>query len=175
MRATKRHEPGHLFRLLEQKAATDGFTREALVNRLGISYPHYFAMRSDAEKLSAASKSFYRACAEYLDVPVAQIMLWAGVIDLEDYGRPRTGAVKLGEQLDLVLSKMSSDSQFRSLAPSARDWGLTPVGVRLSISVMYEMLSQRSLHEAAVQEGFARVLKSLATEGVHETRRSRAG
>ena len=47
MRANKRHEPGHLFRLLEQKAATDGFTREALVNRLGISYPHYFAMRSD--------------------------------------------------------------------------------------------------------------------------------
>jgi len=173
MRPAKRHEPGHLFRLLEQKAAIDGFTRETLVNRLGISYPHYFAMRSDPDKLSAASKPFYRACAEYLDVPVAQVMLWSGVIELEDYGRPRNGTVKLAEQLELVLAKMSSDSQFRSLAPSARDWALTPVSVRLSIAVMYELLSQRSLHETATQEGLARVLKSVADSG-HELRRARA-
>jgi hypothetical protein len=132
-------------------------------------------MRSDPEKLAAASKSFYRACAEYLDVPVAQVMLWSGVIELEDYGRPRNGAVKLAEQLDLVLSKMSGDGQFRSLAPSSRDWALTPLAVRLSISVMYELLAQRSLHETAVQEGLSRVLKSMATDyTLHENRRSRA-
>jgi len=176
MRASKRHEPGHLFKLLEQKAASDGFTRETLVNRLGISYPHYFAMRSDAAKLAAASKAFYRACAEYLDVPVAQIMLWAGVIELEDYARPRGGSIRLNEHLDLTLSKMSSDPLFRSLAPSTREWGLTPVPVRLSVAVMYEMLAQRSLHESATQEGFARVLKSLAAgvEPAHEGKRSRS-
>jgi transcriptional regulator with XRE-family HTH domain len=130
-----------LFSELEQKARQEGLLIGHLARKLGLSYSYYAALKSGQEPLAKASWEFLRACARYLDTSLIQVMLLGDMLNLEDF-LPRT---RLKEFLDLALLKIRADPELRTLAPTLKDWGLTPDAVKLRFILLYDKCYAQTL------------------------------
>jgi len=133
-RAKIASERARLFELIEERARAEKVpvtrvTRE----ELGIGFSYYAALKSGAGNIGN-SMEFLRRCAAYLERPLLQVLMYAGVVGIEDVAT----RLELKHYVDLGYFKISKDEDLGAAVPGLKEWEETPLAVKVLLVLVYE-------------------------------------
>ena len=86
-------------------------------------------------------RELIEALAKVLKVPVLQIYLLSGFIKPED----TVFSLGMKDTLDAIFSKMRKDTLVSGRIPGRSQWDSWPVSAKLSLCMMYELVTQKTL------------------------------
>lgn len=146
-RAEKEAQQNLLIWKLTQLAQQKGDRLTDVADKLGISYPYLSALLRGTRPITQASKSTLAAMAHYLDVPVAQAFVWAGVLTSEDFFQPK----RLESDLETLYAALLSHPDFGAYAPTRARWAALDTPTKVLIAALFERASgQRFMAEISV-------------------------
>lgn len=123
-----------LFELIEQRARAENVPITRLTReKLGMGFSYYAALKAGAGSMSG-SFDFLRRCADYLGMPLAHVLMHAGVLQLEDFGTP----LKIQQYADLVYFKMATDPEYAPIVPSLKEWAQLQPSIKVTVALTYE-------------------------------------
>jgi len=145
-----------LMRWLDARARQNGHKQVDVARALGVTYGYLAQLRSGIRATSQISVSFARACAVYLDVPAALVLLAADRLSAADFcepgfagsgapgsSAPASAAVSAAVMLRKGLERMAADPWVGCLMPAeVHD---APVAVQQLLLALYEDATQTEL------------------------------
>jgi hypothetical protein len=108
---------------------------------LGMAYSYLMALGRGTAPVNKLKIEQYTLMANFLDLPLVQVMLLAEAIQPEHFYYNAT----VEERIDHVYENMLNDPIFMGFAPSQQDWESLSPSLKLSFCVMYENCAQTKL------------------------------
>ncbi len=133
---------------LKKKMSLDGLSPTQLAKKLDIAYSYLVALTSGARMIANAERQRIEKFADYLDVPVAQIYIWGGLLMPKDF----IVHTNLDKALDNIFSIMGSDNTLTGILPTPDEWAdgnEFSERSKLLIAQLYELYSNRMMLERA--------------------------
>jgi len=123
---------------LWEEMSRRGHTTKQLADTLGITYIYLMALARGEKPIYQLGRDVLVRAAEYLNSPVAQAYLLAGVMSPEDFVLTPT----LDDRMARVREAMAHDSMWCGLELSDAQWAKTPQEARLLICMLYEQAAK---------------------------------
>lgn len=131
-----------LIRRIWKKMIADGISPYRLASDyLGMAYTYLMALGRGTAKINQLKIEQYMLMANYLDIPLIQVMLLAEAIQPEDFFYKAT----VEERVEHVYEMIKNDPLFMGFAPSQQDWNSASPTLKLSFCVMYETSAQSKI------------------------------
>lgn len=135
-----RSEGGALVGWLVDEARRRGMALKEMAQEVGVTVGYISQLRAGKRPVENVSREFVRACAEFLGVAPAVVMVVAGCIQLSDFNSPN---VSEGELLDRALQAALADPRLRVVFPG--DLIALSLDAKRALTSMYSALSGRDL------------------------------
>lgn len=114
---------------------------KSVVKSFGFT-PIYFVSLSNGHRpVPSLQRETIQNIAAFLDIPVAQAMVMAGKMKIEDFFYEAS----LEKDLDNALVRMRQDPGWGMYAPSDKDWAVTPLRVKIALVLTFEKLRMEDL------------------------------
>lgn len=135
--------PALMSRLWEQAAANNESLQE-LADRLdNMSYPYLMALARGERPTDKMERKYLVSAAKYLNLPVGQVYLLAGVMSPEDFIFEPTKE----EKMQHVLAAMRNDPLWAAHAPSEKVWQHADPSLKLLVCLLYERGARTSFFD----------------------------
>lgn len=135
--------PALMSRLWEQAAANNESLQE-LADRLdNISYPYLMALARGERPTEKMERKYLVSAAKYLNLPVGQVYLLAGVMSPEDFIFEPTKE----EKMQHVLAAMRNDPLWAAYAPNEKVWQHADPSLKLLVCLLYERGARTSFFD----------------------------
>lgn len=144
-RTKKNFEGSVLISKLWTAMAEKGDTPRELAIKLDMSYSHLMLLGKGQRNASGLEKKHYDRCAEYLNVPVAQVALLAEFFKPTDFYLSST----IEERIEMVFAELKRDPLVGGFAMKDDVWHDLPISARFLIAVLYENGGKTQLLDAA--------------------------
>ena len=132
-----------LVRWLDEQARRNGHKRADTARALGVTYGYLTQLRSGVRATSQISIDFARACAAYLNLPAALVLIAADRLSAADFCEPRLPMRTVEATLKEGLERMADDPWVGCLMPpEVHD---APVAVQQLLLALYEDATQSEL------------------------------
>lgn len=132
-----------LVRWLDVQARRNGHKRADTARTLGVTYGYLTQLRSGVRATSQISIDFARACAAYLNLPAALVLIAADRLSAADFCEPSMPRQSLEATLKEGLARMADDPWVGCLMPpEVHD---APVAVQQLLLALYEDATQSEL------------------------------
>jgi transcriptional regulator with XRE-family HTH domain len=134
---------------LFKKGAAQHLGPRDLAGMLGISYPYLMHLskgRRQADGPRGIDREVLKRAAEFLEIPVAQAYVLAGILRPEDFYYKPT----LDEKIEAAYQNMRENGLWSGFAPSEAHWGRLPKDVKLTLAVLYEQVVNQDLLDKMV-------------------------
>lgn len=116
-------------------------TPAELAKHLGIGYVYLTQLLSGKKDTAGLGRPILVAAAEYLDVPIAEAYLWAGVLQPTDFVHEGKFKAMSGEQFDV----MSRHPQWGGFMPTRKEWDAMSDRARLLVVLAFEQVTGATL------------------------------
>lgn len=126
--------PTPLMSYLAAEAQSRGHTPVELAKQLGIGYVYLTQLLSGKKDTARLGREVLVAAANYLDVPVAEAYLWAGVLLPTDFVHEGKFKAMSGEQFDV----MSRHPHWGGFMPTRDEWNSLSERSKLLIVMAFE-------------------------------------
>lgn len=123
---------------LWEEMSRRGHTTKQLAETLGITYIYLMALARGEKPIYQLGRDVLVRAAEYLNAPVAQTYLLAGVLNPEDFVLTPT----LEDRMARVRDAMAHDTMWSGMELSDEVWNETPQEARLLICMLYEQAAK---------------------------------
>ncbi|AJW47562.1 transcriptional regulator with XRE-family HTH domain [Ralstonia sp. 151470066-2] len=131
-------EPANLLaQRINVRRLESGQSLADLTIELGVSYSYLVSVLSNAERARSISREFVVRIANYLNVSVAQVYIWAGILTAQDFFEPD----ELKAAMDRAFHAMQEDKA-NLLCPSYAEWNKLSIKDRQFIVRLYERASK---------------------------------
>ena len=137
MATPKKRSPSPLARALLARIAKVGITKKQAAATLGFSYVHLLSLCKDVRQFAALRREKMASLAEFLGVPLINCYVMAGNFAPSDF----VVKASLGDHLGLTLTKLRSDPEWSTFAPTDADWLRWPADARVLMTLLYERMS----------------------------------
>lgn len=132
-----------LVRWLDEQARRNGHKRADMARALGVTYGYLTQLRSGVRATSQISIDFARACAAYLNLPAALVLIAADKLSAADFCEPLLPRQSAQATLKDGLARMADDPWVGCLMPpEVHD---APVAVQQLLLALYEDATQSEL------------------------------
>lgn len=111
------------------------------VEHLGMAYSYFMALGRGQARVDKLKIEQYTLMANFLDLPLIQVMLLAEAVRPEHFYYNAT----VEERIEHVYENMVNDPIFMGFAPSQHDWDSLSPSLKLSFCVMYETSAQTKI------------------------------
>lgn len=108
---------------------------------LGMAYTYLMALGRGGAPVDKLKIEQYTLMANFLDLPLIQVMLLAEAVRPEHFYYNAT----VEERIEHVYNNMINDPIFMGFAPSQQDWDSLSPSLKLSFCVMYENCAQTKI------------------------------
>jgi transcriptional regulator with XRE-family HTH domain len=135
--------PSALMSKLWEQAALNNESVTELAVILDISYPYLMALARGERPTDKIDRVHLEKAAKYLNLPVGQVYLLAGVLTPEDFIFEPTK----DEKMQHALKAMRNDPLWAAHTPSKKVWQETPPSVQLLICLLYERAARTSFFD----------------------------
>ena len=136
MSRTSTNNRSKLAQRIEIRRAELGQTYAEVPGMLGMSYSHFSTLMSNSSRIKTLSHEKMTAIAKYLNVSLAQVYVWAGVLTAEDFSTPNA----LEGDLERAFRAMQTDPN-DLLCPTSSEWQSLSQEMRVFIVGLYEWAS----------------------------------
>lgn len=102
----------------------------------GLGYKYFSALMTGGRLFAHLKHEHFSPIAKFLRTSVIQIMVWAGLIGLEDFHNNDS----LPYLLQVSYIKMRNDPHWGMLLPSNDIWEAAPIEMKIPLILMYEKL-----------------------------------
>lgn len=126
-----------LMSYLAAEAQNRNETPAELAKRLGIGYVYLTQLLRGKKDTAGLGRKILVAAAEYLDVPIAEVYLWAGVLQPTDFVHEGKFKAMSGEQFDV----MSRHPQWGGFMPTRKEWDAMSDRARLLVVLAFEQVT----------------------------------
>lgn len=130
-----------LMPFLAGEARNRGHKPYDLASHLGIGYAYLTQLLRGLKPVNRISRKTLIAAAKYLDVPVAQVYLWAGAIQPEDFIHESKFEMSGGD----IYTSMRRHPQFGGFMPNEKEWAALPKTAKLIITLLFESVTGETL------------------------------
>ena len=127
---------GTLAQRIHMKRLDMGQSLLDLTNELGVSYSYLVTVLANESRMRSISRDFIERIAKYLNVSIAQIYVWAGVLTAADFSTPDV----LEGDLERAFRAMQADPN-DLLCPTFSEWQSLSQEMRVFIVGLYEWAS----------------------------------
>ena len=138
--ASMKRPGGLLMAALAQCALERGQSLPDLAEQLGYSYPYINLLISGARRVDQVSDDFTNACAAYLGVPKAAVLMMSGRLEAKDFFGPGDFHVGL---LDAAMRYVESDPSWSPLVTA--ELRHASAASRFCLVKMYEAATGKTL------------------------------
>jgi hypothetical protein len=132
-------------RLWEKMLKDDISPTTLAEEHLDMAYSYLMMLGRGTAAIDQLKVKQYLKMAEYLGIPLMQVMLLAEAIKPEDFFYN----ADLEERVGLVYQKLCKDPVFMGFAPSEHEWNSLSLNLKLSFCVIYENSCQTKLLNVA--------------------------
>lgn len=137
-----------LIERISQRMLENGLNQGALAKRLGITPSYITSMFNGFRWVPKSDRRVIDAIAEYMDVPVIQVFVWAGFFGPADMVVENN----LTERLAVAFKVISSDPLVRHITPPLSEWNTWDNKTKLRFVLLYEIMSSKVLMDHAAIE-----------------------
>lgn len=134
-----------LMSTLAARATDRGESPMDLSAHLGIGYVYLMQLLSGKRDTAALSRKVLIACAQYLDIPVAEAYLLAGAIEPTDFVHDGKFQDVKGESFDT----MASHPFWGGFMPTRAEWNAMPDRCKLLVMFAFEQATEIKLIDDA--------------------------
>lgn len=127
-----------LMQMLADEAIRRGDKPKDLAVALGISYMYMLMLMRGARNPNGMSRQSLVACSKYLDVPVAQAFMWAGVLEAEDFVHKS----KFQSQSTDIYEIMARQPDVGAFMPDEDVWNALPFSAKLAMATLFEQATR---------------------------------
>ena len=113
-----------------------GHSIHDLADALGVTYGYLLSIARGERPMHSVSRDILTKAAEYLQIPLAQVYVWAGVLAAEDFYNSRS----LAFELDALYEDLKNNTGLNFFVPTKEEWDNLPARPKLTIAIMYESL-----------------------------------
>lgn len=113
-----------------------GHSIHDLADALGVTYGYLLSIARGERPMNSVSRDILARAAEYLQIPLAQAYVWAGVLAPEDFYNSRS----LAFELDALYEDLKNNTGLNFFLPTKEEWDNLPARPKLTIAIMYENL-----------------------------------
>lgn len=124
-------------------AASKNESAYDLAENLGFSYPYLIALARGERPTEKLGREHIVRIANYLDLPVGQVYLLAGVLKPEDFIFEPTQE----EKIQRVLDAMSIDPLWAAYVPKPEVWHDANPSLKLLVCLLYERGARTSFFD----------------------------
>lgn len=128
-----------LIRALWQSMNKRNHTVHGLASVLNVTYGYLLALARGERPMNMVSHDILVRAAQYLQIPVAQAYVWAGVLQPSDFYNARS----LRYELDNLYEDLMSNTGVNMFAPSREVWESLPDSAKLTIGLLYEQVREK--------------------------------
>lgn len=123
-----------LMPFLAGEAHNRGHGPRDLASNLNIGYAYLTQLLRGLKPVNRISRKTLIAAAKYLDVPVAQVYLWAGAIHPTDFVHESKFEMSTGD----IYTNMRRHPKWGGFMPSEKEWVSLPKTTQLVITLLFE-------------------------------------
>lgn len=128
-----------LIRALWHSMSKRNHTVPGLASVLDVTYGYLLALARGERPMNLVSHDILVRAADYLQIPVAQAYVWAGVLQPSDFYNARS----LRFELDSLYEDLMSNTGINMFAPSKDVWDALPDSAKLTIGLLYEQVREK--------------------------------
>lgn len=128
-----------LIRALWHSMSKRNHTVHGLAAVLDVTYGYLLALARGERPVNMVSHDILVRAAEYLQIPVAQAYVWAGVLQPSDFYNARS----LRFELDNLYEDLMTNTGINMFAPSRDVWETLPDSAKLTIGLLYEKVREK--------------------------------
>ncbi|MEC4720521.1 helix-turn-helix transcriptional regulator [Noviherbaspirillum sp. CPCC 100848] len=144
----KSRVPGfRLIARLKQRVAELGVSDRYIADIMGITPIYWNSLTNGHRKMNSLDKGKMERIAEFLEIPIVQVMVLADYLEPSDFFPGDMNA-----HLKAAYEKMKVDPSWAAWAPSAKEWESLSIPTRTGIVMLYETVYQKSLLRRAEVE-----------------------
>lgn len=131
---------------LWEKMLKDGISPATLADtHLGIAYSYLMMLGRGDAPVSQLKVMQYEKMANYLGIPLMQVLLLAEAVKTEDFYYK----ADLPDRVEAVYTNMKQDPVYMGFAPNQQEWDSLSSSMRLSMCVFYENCCQTKILNVA--------------------------
>lgn len=135
-----------LMGFLAGEAHNRGEGASELAAHLGIGYVYLTQLLRGVRPVDKLGRQAFINAAKYLNVPVAQIYLWAGALEPTDFINDFEFEVLAGDAHDI----MSRHTEWGGFTPHRAEWDLMPESAKVMIMLLFERVTGISLTKKTI-------------------------
>lgn len=113
-----------------------GHSIHDLADALDVTYGYLLSIARGERAVNTVSRDILMRAADYLQLPLAQVYVWAGVLAAEDFYNSRS----LAYELDALYEDLRNNIGMNFFLPTKEEWDDLPARPKLTIAIMYEQL-----------------------------------
>jgi transcriptional regulator with XRE-family HTH domain len=140
--------PGfRLIARLKQRIAELGVGDRYIADIMGITPIYWNSLTNGHRKMNSLDKGKMERIAEFLDIPIVQVMVLADYLEPSDFFPGDMNA-----HLKAAYEKMKVDPSWAAWAPTAKEWDSLSIPTKTGFVMLYETVYQKSLLRRAEVE-----------------------
>lgn len=133
---------------LNQRMVQDGLNQGTLARRINVTPSYITSIFSGFRWVPKSDRRVINAIAEYMEVPVLQIFIWAGFFGPSDLIVEND----LSSRLNAYFQTITNDPMVRHISPPASEWKKWDDKTKLRYVMLYEVTASRALLEHSKME-----------------------
>lgn len=133
------HRPLMSYLVAEAQKRNDSL--KELAAHLGIGYPYLAKLCKGDSDTAKIGRPVLVAAAKYLDVPIAEVYLWAGVLQPTDFVHEGEFKAISGDPFDVI----SRHPQWGGFMPARKEWDAMSPRARQMVVLAFERASGANL------------------------------
>lgn len=128
-----------LMEMLTEAAKARGDTPHELASEIGIGYPYLMALMRGSRPTATMEREKLVLAADYLDVSVAQVYIWAGALSPADFFARST----LNKELGTLYLAMRNHPDWGPYCPDQKEWDAIDDDnrMKLMLALLFEQVT----------------------------------
>lgn len=130
------HFNNYLMRAMYLQMLKADHNQSDLASALDVTPGYLSQLISGKKDCASLSRRTLQLAAEYLQLPLSQVFVWAGILSPDDFLNVRSPMF----ELDQLYAHMLTDTDFAIFAPQPQEWRELPNSAKLTIGLLYEQV-----------------------------------